>query len=135
MLSTTIRTKIAILSDDREIAITNKQYDTIKADQMIGKFSDPIVIRDPDTKEILFDGKIWAIREFRDIKRNENAWNMYVCDYATRHTIHESCNCQEKYWIYPVEFRMKMHEMFPLKYASTLTNEEKNQIIKNIVIS
>lgn len=135
MLTNNLRTKIVILSDDREIAITEQQYLAIKADQNVWKYNDPVLIRDADTKETLFDGKIWAIREFRDIKRNENTWNMYVCDYATRHTIHESCNCQEKYWVHPIEFRMKMHDMFPMKYASTLTKEEKSQILKNIVIS
>lgn len=135
MLTNNLRTKLVILSDDREIAITEQQYLAIKADQNVGKYNDPVLIRDADTKETLFDWKIWAIKEFRDIKINENAWNKYVCDFATRHTIHESCTCHEKYWVYPVEFRMKMHEMFPLKYASTLTNEEKNQILKNIVNS
>lgn len=131
MLSTTIRTKIAILSDDREIAITNKQYDTIKADQMIGKFSDPIVIRDPDTKEILFDGKIWAIKEFRDIKNNSNWFDRYICDFATRHSIKESCECADKYWIFPIDFRYKMHEMFPNKHSSQLTLQEKNSILES----
>ena len=55
MLTTNPRTKLIILSDDREIAITENQYNAIKSDQTIGKYNDPIVIRDADTKEILFD--------------------------------------------------------------------------------
>ena len=134
MLTTNRRTKLLILSDDREIAITEDQYKAIKADQALGRFSDPITIRDLDTKEILFDGKIGAIKEFRDIKSSYSGGDRWICDFWIRHVMSESCGCPDKYKVIPIDFRIKMYELYPRMYAKNLSTEQRKIILENITL-
>ena len=129
-----IRTKILILSDEREIPITESQYNAIKADQNIWRFSDPITIRDPDTQKILFDWKIWAIKEFRDIKSSYSWWDRCICDFWVRHMMEESCWCMERYGVFPIEFRLKLHEVYPKIYARDLTDSQRSTVLSQIKI-
>lgn len=130
MITINPRTKLCILSDDREISITESQYLAIKADQNIWKYSDPIVIRDADTKEILFDWKIGSIKEFRDINKNNLSGAIFRCDFWIEHPIHLSCECSAKYQISPIVFRMTLFSLYPnIKYPSQVTPEIRNKVL------
>ncbi len=126
------RKKLVILSDDREIAITEQQYNAIKAEQSIWKYTDPIVITDADTKKVLFDWKLWAIKEFRDINTENRFWDRFICDFWTRHPLSDECNCQDKYKVYPIQFTQRMYKMFPWMYASKLSESQKMSIIQSL---
>lgn len=130
MLSTNIKTRIVILSDDREIAITETQYNAIKADQSLWKYSDPILIKDPDTKKVLFDWKIWAIKEFREIEHINIHWLWYYCDFWNFHTVNSNCDCNIKYSMSPYVFKSKVFEKFPnVNYNSQITHSMRLMIL------
>ena len=117
-LSKNIRTHILLLNDWREIQITNDQYVNLKFKLDDSKFSDPLVIKDVDTEEILFDWKCWAIKEFRH-KTISNAWiwqDYWICDYRLRHIYLDwkidNCDCYTKIKIFPKEFKKRLTEMW-----------------------
>ena len=133
MLTNNLRTKLVILTDDREISITEQQYNAIKADQAIGKYNDPILIRDADSKEILFDWKIGAIKEFRDINKSNLAWAYYVCDFWIKHPVHETCTDIEKYKVSPIVFRTALRELYPqVNYPNQITPEMRNKVLASL---
>lgn len=67
------------------------------------------------------------------IKKSEikQTWTRYVCDFATRHQMNESCNCHLEYWIFPIQFKQKLWELYQDKYPSTITESEKQIILKS----
>lgn len=133
MLTNNLRTKLVILTDDREISITEQQYNAIKADQAIGKYNDPILIRDADSKEILFDWKIGAIKEFRDINKSNLAWAYYVCDFWIKHPVHENCTDIEKYKVSPIVFRTALRSIYPqVQYSREITPEMRTKVLYSL---
>lgn len=68
------------------------------------------------------------------IKKNEvkNTWDKYICDFWTRHTLKENCNCPKTYWIYPTEFKTRLWELYTTKFPSTITEQEKQTILKSL---
>ena len=133
MLSTNPRTHILELTRDREIPITEHQYTSLKQAQRLSSYNDVLEIKDPDTWAMLHD---WLWRDFsgfREIKKPWWNYTWWICDYATHHTMSEdTCNCHSKYNFPPIVFRTKLFELFPLKYPSTITNQEKQIILKAI---
>lgn len=130
MLSTNPRTHILELTKDREIPITEKQYKMLKANQKLANYSDSLEIKDPDTWKILHDGLWKDFLWFRELERADTSNMRYVCDFANRHHMTESCNCSVKYWLYPIEFKQKLWELYPNKFPSTITEQEKQIILK-----
>lgn len=128
------RTHILELTRDREIPITYEQYKAIKIMQKIDKYNDPLEIRDPDSWQIIHDGLMRDIIWFREIERRSDWWDRYVCDFAVRHPIQDTCNCSNTYRMPPIVFRSKMIELYPWRYSSTLTVNEKNTVLKSIII-
>lgn len=132
MLSTNPRTHILELTRDREIPITEMQYKQLKASQKLSSYNDVLEIKDPDTWKILHDWLWKDFAWFKELERVDTSDLRYICDFATRHPISESCGCPEKYWFYPVEFRSKLYELYPNKYPSTITEDEKREILKSM---
>lgn len=130
MLSKNLRTHILELTRDREIPITELQYKQLKNAQKLAWYNDTLEIRDPDTWKILHDGLWKDFTWFRELERTDASWMRYICDFATRHTMNEDCKCHEKYWLYPIEFKQKLWELYPSKYPSTITEQEKMNILK-----
>jgi len=132
MLSTHPRTHILELTREREIPITEQQYKALKSDQKLAGYNDALEIRDPDTWKVLHDGLWKDFAWFRELERQNTSWMRYVCDFATRHTMNESCDCHVKYWVFPIEFKTKLWELYPNKYPSTITEHEKQTILKSL---
>lgn len=129
MLSIHPRTHILELTKDREIHITQEQYRALKIAQKISSYNESLEIRDPDTWKILHDWLWKDFAWFREIERSSNGQDRYVCDFSTRHPMQEICDCSNKYNIPPVLFREKMNQLFPHRYAITLSAQEKNTIL------
>jgi len=131
-LSKNIRTHILILNDNREIQITNTQYVNLKLQLDDSKFSDPLVIKDADTEEILFDWKFWAIKEFRHkkITKVEEWLDYWICDYRLRHLYVDwkidNCDCYDKIKIFPKEFRERLAKMW---LNSDMPKKDNDKII------
>ncbi len=131
MLTTNPRTHILELTKDREIPITENQYQKLKIDQKLANYSDSLEIHDADTGKTLHD---WLWRDylwFREIVRQQNGWDRYVCDFAVRHSMHEVCECKDKYGIFPIQFTEWLNKMFPMRHATTITPSEKNLILSS----
>ena len=126
------RTHILELARDKEIMITTEQYKGIKSMQAINRFSDPLEIHDADTNKIIHDGLMKDILWFREIPKQECSAK-WICEFWTRHDMHRSCECQERYNMSPVVFTNMMMKLYPDKYNSTLTPEEIKHIISKIV--
>lgn len=81
--------------------------------------------------EPAWEGRAWDVT----IKKNE-LWSSkgmkYICDFATRHPINDTCNCSIEYDLFPVEFRTKLFELYPTKFPSTITEEEKKIILNSL---
>lgn len=128
-LTQNIRTHIVLLNDWREIQITQKQYATLKLMLEDNKFSDPLVITDPDNWNILFDWKCWAIKEFKHKQWDNSEWDLYwICTYWLRHRIIDweciSCTCREKIWITDLEFLNILRDMwYKINYPKDVTDE------------
>ena len=135
-LTKNIRTKVVILNDNREFHITQDQYVTLKLKLEDSKFSDPLVISDPDTWEIMFDGKVSAIKEFKHkrIPTHDNKNWYWICNYWIKHKVDkvtkdfEICNCMSKIKIIPQEFFKRLKEMW---YWELLSYEVTNEIIRD----
>jgi hypothetical protein len=132
MITTNPRTHTLLLTHDRSIQITESQYKSIKAMQKLYKWTDPLEIRDIDSWKILHDGLMKDIVGFREIERGDSSGMQWVCDFATRHGLKDPCNCAVKYNMPPIVFRFKLNELYPWKYASTITEEEKSKILTAI---
>lgn len=126
MISKNIRTHIVVLSDSREFLITNDQYNNLLLSIQDWKSNDLVKIIDADSNTVLFHGKSMHIKEFKEIKRRDTAWIHYFCDFWERHPLEFSCNCSEKYNIYPWEFRKNASQLFNKMYMQDLTDSEKN---------
>ena len=131
MLSTHPRTHILELTRDREIFITERQYKQLKADQKLASFSQPLEIHDADTGKLIHDWLWKDVAWFRELVRQDTTGTNWICDFATRHPIHELCDCKEKYNLFPVEFRTKVYELYPMKFTSNITEEEKRVVLKS----
>jgi hypothetical protein len=101
----------------------------LKSAQKLAGYNDALEIKDPDTWKILHDWLWKDFAWFRELERIDSSNLRYVCDFSTRHTMNESCNCKEKYDLYPVEFRTKLYELYPTKFPSTINSEEKWKIL------
>jgi len=127
-LSKNVRTHVVIFTDWREIQITNDQYINLKFKLKDNKFSDPLVIKDADSWEILFDGKCWAIKEFKHKKVDSWWWRLYwICDYWVRHLVIDwgcgNCECREKLWLHYTDFHNRLRDMwFTINYAKDVTD-------------
>ena len=123
-----IKTHIVQLSDWRTINITQDQYAWLKLQLEDSNFSDPLEIRDVDSWEILFDWKMWAIKEFIHKKAKINSWDVFVCDFWNRHPLSQVwvCDCKIKFECMSFQFQDRLKEMwFKFDYASDITEEMK----------
>ena len=132
MLSTNPRTHVIEFTKDRELFITEKQYKALKSAQKLANFSDALEIHDADTGKIIHDWLWKDFTGFRELVREDTSGMKWVCDFATRHSMHDKCECKERYWLFPVEFRTKLYELYPTKFPSTITEQEKQIILKSL---
>lgn len=73
MITSNVRTRIVILTDKREILLTEQQYQNILLTVQDGKTTDIIQIDDPDTGRTLFQGRASMIREFKESDYKEKS--------------------------------------------------------------
>lgn len=130
MLSTNPRTHVIELTRERELFITEKQYKALKSAQKLANFWDSLEIHDADTGKIIHDWLWKDFTGFRELVRVDTSGTKWICDFATRHPLNETCDCKDKYDLFPVEFRTKLYELYPLKFPSTITDDEKRTILK-----
>jgi hypothetical protein len=123
-----IRTHIVILSDWRELQITYEQYQSLKIKLDDSKYNDPLTIRDCDTNKILFDWKVWAIKEFKHKEQNKSNELRTYCWYWNTHIAFTKCDCDKEYgysewqlqkyilntygWYYPSRIDSKLRKEF-----------------------
>lgn len=129
MLTKNLKTHLVVLSDGREIPITFNQHNWLVLMIQDWKSSDLITIRDEDTQNVLFEWRSQSIKEFKEIKRSDIGWLMFICEFWIRHNLHESCNCPMKYRIFPAMFSAKKFELYWQKYPGDLINIERNNIL------
>lgn len=125
-LSLHLRTHILELTRDRAIRITAEQYRAIKASQAIDKWNDPLVITDPETKKVMHDWLMKDILGFQEVVVDRTLMN-FVCDFANRHPVSDTCTCKDIYGIYPFVFAKRIWDLFK-KNPSEITQEQKNQV-------
>ena len=135
MLSKNIRTHILILNDWREINITKEQYSTIRLRSEDAKYSDPLTIKDIDNGEIVYDGKMWAIKEFSERKQDNTLQSkQWICSYWWRHPVSwfpNNCDCRKKFKVLPCVFIDKLKDMwYKLDFDYQITNEMRDNFLK-----
>lgn len=127
-LSTIRYTHMAILRDDRELPLTESQYQTWRLQKQDDKASSPITICDWPWLPIRYDWECGQCKEFKEIRQSESAKRKYICDYWWRHPISESCECIKKYKLNPSQFREKMLKC-GIKYVSDVNDLNRNKIL------
>ena len=70
--TTNLRSHYMILQDGRQFPITRELYDDIRDAKTKEKATSFFLLRDPDTQEVLFDGELRAIKEFKEITKKNN---------------------------------------------------------------
>ena len=136
-LSTNLATHYASVSTGKDtsknIPLSKEMAETLRANlkqwyhtqyMTIPKIDDPL-------GEPAWEGRAWDVV----IKKNE-LWTSkgvkYICDFATRHPINDSCNCVEEYRMPAIVFRHKLNELYPKKNTTTITPEEKEKILSDL---
>jgi len=61
-----------ILQDGRQFPITQELYNNVRDAKTTEKATSFFLLRDPDTQEVLFDGELRAIKEFKEISKKDN---------------------------------------------------------------
>lgn len=56
----------------------------------------------------------------------------YFCDFWKPHALSESCKCSEKFNMSPSKFQERLANIFPGRYAQTLTYSEFKTIIDSV---
>lgn len=132
MLTKNIRTHMLELTKDREIPITQEQYKALKNAQKLAGYNDTLEVRDADSWKLLHDGLWKDFSWFREIPKSEHVWATFICDFWIRHSIHETCECSEKYKISPIAFRTAVRSIYPeVKYPSQVTGEMRNKVLSS----
>ena len=130
MLTTNRRTKKMILTDWREIWLTNEQYKSIRADVEIKSYNDIITIADADDRsKIIYDWKVSAIKEFQDIETYNYSWKWFFCEYWHFHSVNESCEHHKKYSMSPFDFSIRVYQKFWINYPSKVTLQHRKEIL------
>lgn len=123
-LTTNHRSWYVILKDERQFGVTEEQYQTIFLADQDWKYNDSLIIKDVDTEEIVYNWKIWAIKEYKKIKKN-TWWIRYFCDFWVSHELREQCNCSDKFDINPWDFKENAKKVFWKLYPEELTGNER----------
>ena len=131
--SKNITTHFAVIDkENKNIPITIEQADWLR--EMLKSSTSTKYISIPDPNNPLWEplwewraGNITITKAF-----TQNQWARYICDFWTRHSLHEDCTCQYKYKVYPIQFTQAMYKMFPWMYAWKLSESQKMSIIKSI---
>jgi hypothetical protein len=126
MISKNIRTKWVLLNDWRKLDITEEQYAGLKLQLEDSKFSDPLVIKDADTWDIIFDWKVGAIKEFIHKKAKVNSWDVFICEFWNRHPLSQvwECDCKIEFDCMSFQFQDRLKEMwFNFDYPRFITDE------------
>ncbi len=133
-LSTTIATHYAwIEKENKKIPLSDRMATELRNILKNWQWSQYITI--PNISDPIWE-PAWEWRASDvTIKKSEikQTWTRYVCDFATRHSMNESCNCHEKYNVFPIQFKQKLWELYPDKYPSTITESEKQIILKSLI--
>jgi len=124
-LSTVVKKYYASLSDWRNIPIDEFDKSTIEWLKSWNKFSAFIQIWSWSNK---FNGEVSLVKEIVEVKAVSTAWLKYICDFASHHPLSETCDCNKKYNIFPIQFRMTAWDHFK-KVPSQITESEKNKIL------
>ena len=113
----TLRTHYMILQDGRQFPITQELYNNVRDAKTTEKATSFFLLRDPDTQEVLFDGELRAIKEFKEISKKDNWIKWWFCWFGNLHTMKEPCNCSEKYWVSESKFRTQAYELYGKKHT------------------
>ena len=135
-LSKNIRTHIVQLTDWRELQITNEQYTSLKIKLEDSKFSDPLVIKDCDTEQIVFDWKVWAIKEFKHKTEESDYANSrrWICSYWWRHRLELQweCDCDKYFKCTKWVFRDKLKELwYEIFYDSDINESMRDHFLNS----
>ncbi len=128
-ITTIVKKYYACLKDGRNIPLDELDKKIIEDLKASNKYSAFIQIWSWKDK---FNGEVSMVQEITEVKSASSSGIVWVCDYASRHTLHETCNCFPKYRILGIEFTTKMAELYPKKYTSTLSPQEKANILASI---
>lgn len=123
------RSWYVILKDDRQFWITDEQYKTIFLADQDWKYNDSLIIKDCDTNEIVYNGKIWAIKEYKQIKKS-TGWIHYFCDFWISHELRGKCECADKFDVNWWEFKYQARKLFWKQYMQDLTESERVMTLK-----
>ena len=136
-LSTKIITHYAYIEkEDKKFPLTQDQTDALRLilkNESFGKYVCIPDIQDP-LWEPVWEWRAWEIK----ITKKQSSWinslSRWICDFWVRHMMEESCWCMEKYGVFPIEFRLKLHEVYPKIYARDLTDSQRNTVLSQIKI-
>ena len=136
-LSTHIITHFAFIEkEDKKIPLTREQADVLRLILKNESFQKYVSIPDPKDPlwDPLWEWRAWSIK----ITQNERSWissgDRWICDFWIRHVMSESCGCPDKYKVIPIDFRIKMYELYPRMYAKNLSAEQRKIILENITL-
>lgn len=119
---------------DEQYHITSDQYERLRDayDQAVEahKTARMTDLRDADTGELMWQGRMSEIISFREKKINKNPLGWY-CDVGRLHKEREECNCLNS-GIYPYEFLERRIKLFPdIYYQQDLSEDQRREVIKN----
>ena len=137
MLTTNLKTHIAIFRDWTKINISRDQYATLRLQKENNKRSDMVTIKDPDTKEILFDGELGDIKQFLERKLDQNLWEKrWVCWYWSRHEIiwfPDNCHCTDKFKVLSIQFKDELKKLwYKIFYDSDITESMQKHYLRQL---
>jgi hypothetical protein len=61
-----------ILQDGRQFPITTDLYTAVREAKTSEKATSFFLMRDPDTQQVMFDGELRQIKEFKEITKKDN---------------------------------------------------------------
>ena len=130
-LSTNLRTHICYIkesNEEKEIHITEKQYQIIREDIENLKMNDFYKITDVDNWKTLFDWQRKDIIRFKEKNLDYSNWRVVICWYWNRHPLFNwwmICDCFKKYWFLSVDLKTWARDNNKSSYMQDLTEDDK----------
>lgn len=131
-LTTEIITHWAYIEkEDKKLPLTSDQAFSLRELLMQATTTKYIMI--PNPKDPLGE-PLWEWRAgsvvVKKIETLSNPDAHYICDFWIKHLVQQTCECNEKYKVSPIVFRVALHSIYPnVKYPREVTWEMRNKVL------
>ncbi len=132
-LSTRVITHYAsIEKEDKKIPLTRDDAEALRDTLKAVTTTKYITIPNPDDPlgEPLWEGRAGNVLIIKNDGGNTSGMR-FICEYGTRHPVHESCTCEKKYWVYPWTVREESMRLFK-EFPNELKAPDLEKLIERI---